>query len=48
MNHTIIAQKTKAQFANFLGKVFAHFSKPTRRFIGAKCSMVFKPRVIPN
>ncbi len=34
MNHTIIAQKTKAQFANFLGKVFAHFSKPTRRFIG--------------
>ncbi len=34
MNHTVIAQKTKTQFANFLGKVFTHFSKPTRRFIG--------------
>ena len=33
MNDTKIASKTKAQLANFMGKVFTHFSKPSRRFI---------------
>ena len=33
MNSTKIASKAKAQLANFMGKVFTHFSKPTRRFI---------------
>ena len=33
MNDTKIASKEKAQLANFMGKVFTHFSKPTRRFI---------------
>ena len=33
MNDTKIASKTKAQLAHFMGKVFTHFSKPTRRFI---------------
>ena len=33
MNGTKIASKAKAQLANFMGKVFTHFSKPTRRFI---------------
>ena len=33
MNGTKIASKAKAQPANFMGKVFTHFSKPTRRFI---------------
>jgi len=33
MNDTKIASKAKAQLANFMGKVFTHFSKPTRRFI---------------
>ena len=33
MNDTKIASKAKAQLSNFMGKVFTHFSKPTRRFI---------------
>ena len=33
MNDTKIASKAKAQLANFMGKVFAHFSKPERRFV---------------
>ena len=33
VNGTKIASKAKAQPANFMGKVFTHFSKPTRRFI---------------
>ena len=33
MNDTRIASKAKAQLANFTGKVFAHFPKPSRRFI---------------
>lgn len=33
MNDTIIAQKAKAQLANFMGKIFTHFSKPRKRFI---------------
>ena len=33
MNGTKIALKAKVQLANFMGKVFTHFSKPTRRFI---------------
>ena len=33
MNDTRIASKAKAQLANFMGKVFAHFSKPSRMFI---------------
>ena len=33
MNDTKIASKAKAQLANFMGKVFTHFSKPKRRFI---------------
>ena len=32
MNGTKIALKAKVQLANFMGKVFTHFSKPTRRF----------------
>ena len=33
MNDTKIASKAKAQLANFMGKVFTHFSKPTRKFV---------------
>ena len=33
MNDTKIASKAKAQLANFMGKVFTHFSKPSRKFI---------------
>ena len=33
MNDTKIASKAKAQLSNFMGKVFTHFSKPTRKFI---------------
>ena len=33
MNDTIVASKAKAQLANFMGKVFTHFSKPGRKFI---------------
>ncbi len=33
MNDTKIASKTKAQLANFMDKAFAHFSKPSRKFI---------------
>ena len=33
MNGTKIALKAKVQLANFMGKVFTHFSKPTKRFI---------------
>ena len=33
MNDTKIASKAKAQLSNFMGKVFTHFSKPTKRFI---------------
>lgn len=33
MNDTKIASKAKAQLANFMGKVSAHFSKPERRFV---------------
>ena len=33
MNDTRIASKAKAQLANFMGKVFTHFSKPSRKFI---------------
>ena len=33
MNDTKIASKAKAQLANFMGKVFTHFSKPERRFV---------------
>jgi hypothetical protein len=31
MNDTKIASKAKAQLSNFIGKVFTHFSKPTKR-----------------
>ena len=31
MNDTRIASKTKAQLANFMGKVFTHFSKPAKK-----------------
>ena len=31
MNDTKIASKAKAQLSNFMGKVFTHFSKPTKR-----------------
>ncbi len=34
MNDSIIAHKTKDQLTKFLGKVFAHFHRPTQRFIG--------------
>ena len=30
MNDTKIASKAKAQLSNFTGKVFTHFSKPTK------------------
>ena len=30
VNGTKIASKAKVQLANFMGKVFTHFSKPTR------------------
>ena len=33
MNGTKIALKAKVQLTNFMGEVFTHFSKPTRRFI---------------
>ena len=33
MNDTRIASKAKAQLANFMGKVFTHFSRPGMRFI---------------
>lgn len=33
MNDTKIASKAKAQLANFMGKVFTHFSRPDMRFI---------------
>ena len=33
MNDTTIASKAKAQLANFMGKVFTHFSKPAKKFI---------------
>ena len=33
MNDTKIASKAKAQLSNFMGKVFTHFPKPTRKFI---------------
>ena len=33
MNDTKIASKAKAQLAHFMGKVFTHFSKPSRKFI---------------
>lgn len=33
MDDTKIASKAKAQLANFMGKVFTHFSKPSRRFV---------------
>ena len=33
MNDTKIASKAKAQLANFMGKVFTHFSKPSKKFI---------------
>ena len=33
MNDTRIASKAKAQLAHFMGKVFTHFSKPSRKFV---------------
>ena len=33
VNDTIIAAKAKEQHDNFLGRVFAHFSKPKARFV---------------
>ena len=33
MNDTRIASKAKAQLANFMGKVFTHFSKPSKKFV---------------
>ena len=33
VNDTRIASKAKAQLANFMGKVFTHFSKPGRKFV---------------
>ena len=33
MNDTKVASKAKAQLANFMGKVFTHFSRPGMRFI---------------
>ena len=38
MNDTKIASKAKAQLSNFMGKVFTHFSKPTKRIRGSKTS----------
>ena len=32
MNDAKIASKTKTQLANFMGKVFTHFSKPSKKF----------------
>ncbi len=34
MNDSKFAYRTKEQLTKFLGKVFTHFSKPTKRFIG--------------
>ena len=33
MNDTKIASKAKAQLAHFMGKVFTHFSKPSKKFV---------------
>ena len=33
VNDTKIASKAKAQLAHFMGKVFTHFSKPSRKFV---------------
>ena len=33
MNDTKIASKAKAQLAHFMGKVFTHFPKPSRKFV---------------
>lgn len=33
MNDTKIASRAKAQLSNFMGKLFTHFSKPSRRFV---------------
>ena len=33
MNDTKIASKTKAQLAHFMGKVFTHFPKPSKKFV---------------
>lgn len=33
MNDTKIASKAKAQLASFMGKVFTHFPKPSRKFV---------------
>ena len=33
MNDTKIASKAKAQLANSMGKVFTHFSKPSKKFV---------------
>ena len=33
MTDTRIASKAKDQLANFMGKVFTHFSKPVKRFV---------------
>jgi len=33
VNDTRIASKAKAQLAHFMGKVFTHFPKPSRKFI---------------
>ena len=41
MNDTKIASKAKAQLSNFMGKVFTHFSKPTKRFIAEGIKRAF-------
>ena len=33
MNDTKIASKAKAQLAHFMGKVFTHFSRPSKKFV---------------
>ena len=33
MNDTKIASKAKAQLAHFMGKVFTHFPKPSKKFV---------------
>ena len=33
MNDTRTASKAKAQLASFMGKVFTHFPKPSRKFV---------------
>ena len=42
MNDTKIASKAKAQLAHFMGKVFTHFSKPSKKFIDIMGTILFQ------